>query len=85
MGLSFSFIKYKFSFFLLIINCLIGLLVTNSTIPYALKDNMPLRRLISSQNNQVNDDVPSPLEGLPPMHVEWLHAYLETLAGLVKH
>ncbi|KAL6345232.1 hypothetical protein AAG906_015715 [Vitis piasezkii] len=45
---------------------------------------MPPRRPTSSQNSQANNDVPSPLEGLPPMNVEGLYRYLETLAGLVE-
>ncbi|RVW72158.1 hypothetical protein CK203_061810 [Vitis vinifera] len=47
-------------------------------------DNMPPRRPTSSQNNQANNDVPHPLEGLPPMNVEGLYRYLETLVGLVE-
>ncbi|KAL6333238.1 hypothetical protein AAG906_028421 [Vitis piasezkii] len=46
---------------------------------------MPPRRLVSSQNNQVNDDVPFPLEGLPPMNAKELYRFLETLATLVEH
>ena len=46
---------------------------------------MPPRRTTSSQNSQANDDVPSPLEGLPPMNAEGLYRYLRTLASLVKH
>ncbi|KAL6337963.1 hypothetical protein AAG906_005931 [Vitis piasezkii] len=38
---------------------------------------MAPRRTTSSQN------VPPPLEGLPPMNVEELYRYLKTLAGLV--
>ncbi|KAL6346318.1 hypothetical protein AAG906_033114 [Vitis piasezkii] len=45
---------------------------------------MPPRRPASSQNSQANNDVPPPLEGLPPMNVEGLYRYLETLAGLVE-
>ena len=45
---------------------------------------MPLRRPTSSQNNHANNDVPHPLEGLPPMNVEGLYRYLETLVGLVE-
>ena len=44
---------------------------------------MPPRRTTSSQNNQANDGVPPPLEGLPPMNAEGLSRYLGTLAGLV--
>ena len=66
------------------LNCLIGFLVTNLVIPNALQDNMPPRRPASSQNNQTNNNVPPPLEGLPPMNVEGLYRYLETLAGLVE-
>ncbi|RVX01727.1 Cathepsin D [Vitis vinifera] len=33
---------------------------------------MPPRRTTSSQNNQANDGVPPPLEGLPPMNAEGL-------------
>ncbi|RVX07590.1 hypothetical protein CK203_025146 [Vitis vinifera] len=36
-------------------------------------DNIPPRRPISSQNSQANNDVPHPLEGLPPMNVEGLY------------
>ena len=45
---------------------------------------MPLRIPTSSQNSQANNDVHPPLEGLPPMNVEELYRYLETLAGLVE-
>ena len=45
---------------------------------------MPPRRPTSSQNSKANNDVPHPLEGLPPMNVERLYRYLETLAGLVE-
>ena len=45
---------------------------------------MPPRRTTSSQNNQANDGVPPPLEGLPPMNAEGLSRYLGTLAGLVQ-
>ena len=45
---------------------------------------MPPRRLASSQNSQANNDVPPPIEGLPPMNAEALYRYLETLAGLVE-
>ena len=41
-------------------------------------DTMPLRRLASSKNSQANDDVPSPLEGLPPMNAKRLYKYLGT-------
>ena len=64
--------------------CLIGFLVTNLVIPDASQDNMSPRRPTSSQNNQVNNDVPPPLEGLPPMNAEGLYRYLETLVGLVE-
>ena len=66
------------------LNCLIGFLVTNLIIPNVLLDNMAPRRTTSSQNSQANNDVLPPLEGLPPMNVEELYRYLETLAGLVK-
>ncbi|KAL6316633.1 hypothetical protein AAG906_019541 [Vitis piasezkii] len=46
---------------------------------------MPARIPISSQNSQANDDVPHPLEGLPPMNIEGLYRYLGTLASLVEH
>ena len=46
---------------------------------------MALRRKTSSQNSQANNDVPPPLEALPPMNVEGLYRYLETLIGLVEH
>ena len=58
--------------------------MTNLVIPNVLQDNMPPRRLASSQNSQANDDVPPPLEGLPPMNVKKLYRYLETLASLVE-
>ncbi|RVX08020.1 hypothetical protein CK203_014895 [Vitis vinifera] len=45
---------------------------------------MPPRRPASSQNSQANNDVPPLLEGLPPMNVEGLYRYLETLVGLVE-
>ena len=45
---------------------------------------MPPRRPASSQNNQANNDVPPPLEGLPPMNAEGLYRYFETLTGLVE-
>ncbi|RVW74991.1 hypothetical protein CK203_053679 [Vitis vinifera] len=45
---------------------------------------MPPRRLASSQNSETNNDVPSPLEGLPPMNAEGFYRYLETLASLVE-
>ena len=45
---------------------------------------MALRRKTSSQNSQANNDVPPPLEALPPMNVEGLYRYLETLVGLVE-
>ena len=45
---------------------------------------MPPRRLASSQNSQANNDVPPPIEGLPPMNAEALYRYLETLVGLVE-
>ncbi|RVW13360.1 hypothetical protein CK203_095749 [Vitis vinifera] len=47
-------------------------------------DTMPLRRPVSSQNSQVNDDIPLPSEALPPMSTERLYRYLRTLAGLVE-
>ena len=46
---------------------------------------MPARIPISSQNSQANDDVPHPLEGLPPMNIEGLYRYLGTLASLVEY
>ncbi|KAL6335540.1 hypothetical protein AAG906_030669 [Vitis piasezkii] len=46
--------------------------------------NMPPRKSASSQNSETNNDVPSPLEGLPLMNAEGLYRYLETLAGLVE-
>ena len=45
---------------------------------------MPPRRPTSSQNNQANNDVPHPLEGLLPMNEEGFYRYLETLTGLVE-
>ena len=45
---------------------------------------MTPRRTTSSQNNQANDGVPPPLEGLPPMNEKRLYGYLRTLAGLVE-
>ena len=45
---------------------------------------MPPRRTTSSQYCQANDDVPLPLEGLPPMNAKGFYRYLETLAGLVE-
>ena len=45
---------------------------------------MPPRIQTSSQNSQANNDVPPPLEGLPPRNAEGLYRYLETLAGLVE-
>ena len=45
---------------------------------------MPLRRPVSSQNSQVNDDIPLPSEALPTMSIEGLYRYLGTLAGLVE-
>ncbi|RVW32030.1 hypothetical protein CK203_097417 [Vitis vinifera] len=47
-------------------------------------DNILPRRPASSQNSQANNDVPPPLEGLPPMNAEGLYRYLETLVGLVE-
>ena len=44
---------------------------------------MAPRRPTSSQNSQANDDVPPPIEGLPPMNAEGLIQYLRTLVGLV--
>ena len=41
------------------------------------------RRATSSQNSQVNDDVP-PVEGLPPVSAEEIYRYLGTLVGLVE-
>ena len=38
-----------------------------------------------SQNNQVKNDAPSPLEGLPPMNAKKFYRYLRTLASLVEH
>ena len=67
------------------LHCLIGFLVTNLIIPNVLLDNMAPRRTTSSQNSQANNDVPPPLEGLPPMNVEELYRYFETLTGLVEH
>ena len=46
---------------------------------------MPPRIPTSSQNSEANNDVPPSLEGLPPMNVEGLYRYLETLVGLVEH
>ena len=66
------------------LNCLIGFLVTNLVIPNALQDNMPLTKLTSSHNSKTNNDVPLPFEGLPPMNIERLYRYLETLASLVE-
>ena len=65
--------------------CLIGFLVTNLVIPNASQDNIPPRRPISSQNSQANNEVPHPLEGLPPMNIEGLYRYLGTLASLVEY
>ena len=45
---------------------------------------MAPRRPTSSQNSQANDDIPPPVEGLPPMNAEGLIRYLGTLVGLVK-
>ena len=45
---------------------------------------MPPRRTTSSQYCQANDDVPLPLEGLPPMNAKGLYRYLETLTGFVE-
>ena len=45
---------------------------------------MAPRRTTSPQNSQANNDVPPPLEGLPPMNVEGLYRYLGTLAGSVE-
>ena len=45
---------------------------------------MPPRRPTSSQNSKANNDVPPPIEGLPPMNAEALYRYLETLVGLVE-
>ena len=45
---------------------------------------MPPRRLASSQNSQVNDDIPPPPEAFPLMSTEGLYRYLGTLAGLVE-
>ena len=45
---------------------------------------MPPRRPASSQNKQVNDDIPPPPEALPPMSTKGLYRYLGTLAGLVE-
>ena len=42
------------------------------------------RRTTSSQYCQANDDVPPPLEGLPPMNAKGLYRYLETLTGFVE-
>ena len=46
---------------------------------------MAPRRQTSSQNSQANDDVPAPVEGLPPMNAEGLIRYVGILAGLVEH
>ena len=46
---------------------------------------MPPRRLVSSQNSYTSNNVPPPLESLPPMNAKGLYRYLETLAGLVDH
>ena len=40
---------------------------------------MPLKLSYHESNH-----VPHPLEGLPPMNVEELYRYLETLVGLVE-
>ena len=45
---------------------------------------MPPKRPASSQNSQANDDIPHPLEALPPMSIEGLYRYLGTLASLVE-
>ena len=45
---------------------------------------MPLRRPTSSQTSKANDDIPPPLEALPPMSIEGFYRYLGTLAGLVE-
>ena len=45
---------------------------------------MPPKRPASSQNSQANDDIPHPLEALPPMSIEGLYRYLGTLDGLVE-
>ena len=45
---------------------------------------MPPRRPASSQDNQANDDIPPPLEALPPMSTEGFYRYLGTLVGLVE-
>ena len=45
---------------------------------------MAPRRPTSSQNSQANDDVPPPVEGLPPMNAKGIYRYLGTLAGLVE-
>ena len=45
---------------------------------------MAPRRPTSFKNSQANDDVPPPVEGLPPMNAEGLIRYLGTLAGLVE-
>ncbi|RVW88173.1 Transposon Ty3-G Gag-Pol polyprotein [Vitis vinifera] len=47
-------------------------------------DTIPPRRPTSSQNSQVNDDIPPPSKVLPPMSTEGLYRYLGTLAGLVE-
>ena len=46
---------------------------------------MPLRRPVSSQNSQTNDDIRPPSEVLPPMSTEGLYRYLGTLVGLVEY
>ena len=58
--------------------------MTDLVIPFALKDTMPPRRLASSQNSQVNDDIPPLLEALPLMSTEGLYRYLGTLVSLVE-
>ena len=45
---------------------------------------MPPRRPTSSQSSQANDNIPHPLEGLPPMIAKGLYRYLETLTGFVE-
>ena len=45
---------------------------------------MSPRRSASSQNNQVNDDIPPPPKALPPMSTKGLYRYLGTLDGLVE-
>ncbi|KAL6313804.1 hypothetical protein AAG906_010223 [Vitis piasezkii] len=49
-----------------------------------LFDTMPPRRPASSQNSKANDDIPHPLEALPPMSIEGLYRYLRTLVSLVE-